>query len=118
MANAPGITPGGLVNVDGTLFYGDNGLYKSDGTATGTVFVSDAVVYVHYYGGIINANGVVYFTKVPGRPVDDGWANRTVAVGGPSTPFHLTAARSFLPFAADDGTSGVGPRLLGPYRRR
>ncbi|MFN6566016.1 ELWxxDGT repeat protein [Dendronalium sp. ChiSLP03b] len=77
------------INVNGTLYFiADDGIYgrelwKSDGTATGTVLVKDIYTGANYYNGhydLTNVNGTLYFAA------DDGlgyglWKSDGTTVG-------------------------------------
>src|SRR5439155_18544406 len=117
-----------LVNVSGTLFFNaDNGtgreLWKSDGTADGTVLVKD----INPAGDsnpvlLTAADGDVFFRAtdgVTGQELwkSDGTADGTILVAdiNPSSgsyPSGLTDAGGRLFFAADDGTHGSEPWAL------
>ncbi|MBH8578184.1 DUF4347 domain-containing protein [Nostocaceae cyanobacterium CENA369] len=82
-------SPSELINVNGTLYFiADDGTYgrelwKSDGTATGTVLVKDIYTGANYYNGhydLTNVNGTLYFAA------DDGlgyglWKSDGTTVG-------------------------------------
>ena len=119
--------PTNLTNVNGTLFFTANDgttgdeLWKSDGTAAGTVLVKDinpgtggsSPVY------LTNVNGTLFFAANDGTHgielwKSDGTAAGTVLVkdirpGVPAapTPTNLTNVNGTLFFAANDGTTGV-----------
>lgn len=119
--------PDRLTNINGTLFFSaDNGtlgreLWKSDGTATGTVMVKDI-----YVGGntshsnlsnFTNVSGILYFSaydNVYGQELwkSDGTAAGTVRVkdiypdANGSIPTYLTGLNGTLYFAATDPVNG------------
>jgi ELWxxDGT repeat protein len=122
-------TQDSLTNVNGTLFFAaDDGvhgrqLWKSDGSAAGTVLVTDLSP-----GGdpryLTNVNGTVFFSAYDGTPgyqdqayqvwKSDGTAAGTKVVQdipNPNAfgqiPFHLTNVNGTLFFAADDGVHGL-----------
>src|SRR5262245_16256098 len=117
--------PGSLVNVNGTLFFAaDDGvhgreLWKSDGTAAGTVMLKDINPNgVSNPDSMVNVNGIVFFTAhngTNGRELwkADGTEYGTVlvkdinpgAVGSYSNG--LTNVNGTLFFAANDGTNGM-----------
>ncbi len=99
---------------------GTNGieLWKSDGTATGTVMVKN----IKPAGdgnptSLVNVNGTLYFSATDGTNgielwKSDGTAAGTVMVkdirsGGDSTPDYLTNVNGTLYFTATNGTSGI-----------
>jgi uncharacterized repeat protein (TIGR01451 family) len=124
-------SPANLTDVNGALYFtaddGTNGteLWKSDGTAGGTVMVKDIHTGADAYGrpnssspaNLTVVNGVLYFTANDGTNgqelwKSDGTAGGTVLVkdinpgSGSSSPSYLTALNGALYFAADDGTNG------------
>ncbi|MBD0256632.1 MAG: hypothetical protein ICV83_13010, partial [Cytophagales bacterium] len=108
--------PVGLVNANGTLYFSvGSGLYKSDGTATGTVLVKT------FTGGppqwLTNANGTLYFAASGGASGTELWKSNGTAAGtvqvkdinpgsGSSEPKHLAALNGTVYFAANNGTLG------------
>ncbi len=118
-------SPTGMVTVGNTVFFSANDvvlgreLWKSDGTATGTVLVKDISPGASSGNptGFCNVNGTVFFAAQTGPTgielwKSDGTAGGTVLVkdinpeGAPSAPRALFAAGSTLYFIADDGESG------------
>ncbi len=116
--------PSNLTNVNGTLFFrADDGtdgreLWKSDGTAAGTVLVKDI-----YPGSssdpysLTNFNGSLFFSANDGTTgwelwTSDGTAAGTVLVKdinpsyGGSSPANLIDLNGTLFFVADDGANG------------
>jgi ELWxxDGT repeat protein len=117
--------PGNLTNVNGTLFFtADNGthgqeLWKSDGTAAGTVMVADIRPgsSSSYTSDLTNVNGALFFAA-SGLPAEselwksDGTAAGTVMVSainsnGSGAPSQLTNVNGMLYFSATDGTHGA-----------
>jgi ELWxxDGT repeat protein len=115
-----------LNNVNGTLFFGANDgtngieLWKSDGTAAGTVLVKD--INPGTPGSspqfLTNVNGTLFFRADDGTNgielwKSDGTAAGTVLVedinpGTPgSSPQFLTNVNGTLFFGANDGTNGI-----------
>ncbi|MBI1814828.1 MAG: DUF4215 domain-containing protein [Deltaproteobacteria bacterium] len=124
-----GSFPSALLNVNGTLFFSANDgtrgreLWKSDGTATGTVIVADIFPGTSNYGGfpnssypseLINLNGTVLFTADDGIHnlqlwTSDGTGAGTAMLanlGYQANPFTLTRSGGFVFFNADDSTHG------------
>ncbi len=119
-------SPANLTNVNGNLFFtandGTDGqeLWKSNGTAAGTVMVRDINPGSagSYPGNLTNVNGTLFFSATDGvNGVElwksDGTAGGTVLVkdinpgSAGSNPATLTNVNGTLYFAATDGTSGV-----------
>ncbi|MBD0258471.1 MAG: hypothetical protein ICV83_22365, partial [Cytophagales bacterium] len=117
--------PKDVVNVNGVLYFAaDNGtiggeLFKSDGTAAGTLLVKDLNpgTFGSNPTGFAGVNGVVYFAATDalgGRELykTNGTAAGTVRVkdirpgAGSSSPADLVALNGTLYFSADDGTGG------------
>jgi ELWxxDGT repeat protein len=115
-----------FTNVNGTVFfnarsgsYGDYELWKSDGTAAGTVLLSDINPqggYGSYLANLTNVNGTLFFTA---RDVDRGeelWKSDGTAAGTglvkdilPSSnisPFDLVNVNGTLFFTAVDVSHG------------
>ncbi len=115
-----------LVNVNGTMFFvandGTNGLelWKSNGTAAGTVMVKDI------RGGsgssdpssLTNVAGTLYFTANDGANGEELWKSDGTTIGtvqvknirsgnSGSSPSSVTNLGGVLYFAANDGTNGV-----------
>jgi ELWxxDGT repeat protein len=117
--------PRALTNVNGTLYFtatdGGHGweLWKSDGTAAGTVMVSDITAGGFAYNtDITNVNGTVYFRAGDGINgyelwKSDGTASGTAMVkdinpgSGSSYPNSLTNVNGTLYFRAYDGIKGL-----------
>ena len=117
-------SPDLLTNVNGTLFFtgadethGEE-LWKSDGTAAGTVMIKDI-----YPGSVTsnpsaltNVNGTLFFAAdvTEGNELwkSDGTSGGTVIVKdikpgtGGSDPYELTNVNGILFFSADNGTDG------------
>jgi len=91
---APGSSyPFSWTNVNGTLYFtafdGTNdGLWKSDGTSAGTVFVKSLIYsgFVSVSRGLTNVNGTLYFLDSPGGLwKTDGTPGGTTQVTGQSS---------------------------------
>ncbi len=134
--------PTGLTNVNGTVFFaatnGTNGiqLWKSDGSAAGTVMVKD--INTTSTGAnsnpadLTNVDGLLFFRAddgVHGSELwkSDGTTSGTVLVkdinpgAAGSTPDQLINGSGTLFFAANNGTNGVSSgkataRLPAPFR--
>ncbi len=126
---SPGATvtnPGPLVNVDGTVFFAAGStssgveLWKSNGTAAGTVQVKDARIGTSGSNpnNLTNVNGTLYFTADNGIGGLELWrSNGTDAGTSPvkdiftgafdSNPSFLTNVNGTLFFAATDGPGGT-----------
>jgi ELWxxDGT repeat protein len=117
------INPGGggsyaqdLVNVNGTIYftalnntYGTE-LWKSNGTAAGTVMVKDLAAgnASSYPQHLTAVNGALYFTAGNGLYRTNGTAAGTVLVKNFSAPpTGLENVNGTLYFAANDGTKGT-----------
>jgi ELWxxDGT repeat protein len=125
---AAGSYPQGFTNVKGTMyFYGNEGsptsafdLFKTDGTAAGTVVVKSAIIPYTTFGSPINYfsdfNGTVVFatnTNNVGFQLwkTDGTSSGTAAIktftnathGANSFPQRFTTVGSTLYFSADNG---------------
>jgi ELWxxDGT repeat protein len=115
-----------LINVNGTLFFtaadGSHGveLWKSDGTAEGTVMVKD--IYPGASGSspvtLTNVNGTLFFSATDGITGHDAlWKSdgtnagtvlvKDMAPGAGGGPSELTDAGGTLFFAFDGGTTGT-----------
>jgi ELWxxDGT repeat protein len=116
--------PSNLTNVNGTLFFtADNGthgqeLWKSDGTAAGTVMVTDIRPGSSrsYTSDLTNVNGTLFFAA-SGLPAESElWKSDSTAAGtvmvsainsnGSGAPSWLTNVNGTLYFGAVDGTHG------------
>jgi ELWxxDGT repeat protein len=137
---AQGLTPSGLstvssapkflTNVNGTLYFSAaaNGftgnsardgfeLWKSDGTAAGTVMVKDSNPPNGSLPSFLtNVSGTLYFSATEGLHGSELWKSDGTAAGtvmvkdivpgsGSSSPFDLAAVNGVLEFYAGDGTS-------------
>ena len=111
--------PNNLCVIGSTLYfqaYDDvNGveLWKSDGTAAGTVKLHDSVVPA---GSLFNVNGTLYFSGNDGVNGGELWVSDGTPAGtvmlkdinpgsGTSAPGRVTLAGSTIFFTADDGVS-------------
>lgn len=100
------LRPVGLLNVNGTLFFGTDdsksgtGLWKSDGSPAGTVKISDTPPS----RGLAHVNGTVFFTNGT-LWKSDGTPAGTVPVGNAQYVTNLTAVGDKLFFVAL-GSSG------------
>jgi trimeric autotransporter adhesin len=100
---------------DNNTFINYNQLWKTDGTAAGTVVVSD-FTNGYLLQQLMSVNGRLFFTFysfIDGTEVytSDGTTTGTVKVAFTNSisgilPTHLTSANGLLYFAADDGTGG------------
>jgi ELWxxDGT repeat protein len=115
-----------MTNVNGTLFFSSYNptsgqeLWKSDGTAAGTMMVKDinpGVASSEAFGVPTNVNGTLFFSATDGTHgyelwKSDGTAAGTVMVadiidgGASSNPWSLTNVNGTLFFSARDSTVG------------
>ena len=114
------------MSVNGTLFFraddGVNGpeLWKSDGTAAGTVLVEDIRPGANgsFPFDLVNVNGTLFFTADDGVNGYELWKSDGTSAGtvlakdinpgaGHSNPFQLLNVNGTLFFAADDGVHGA-----------
>ncbi|MEG4914588.1 ELWxxDGT repeat protein [Microcoleus sp. B7-D4] len=121
--------PRNLTNVNGNLYFtaddGTNGLeklWKSDGTAAGTVLVKDinsgvGSSFSSSYSNLTNVNGTLYFTANDGINGIELWKSDGTAAGtvlvkdinpgtGGSGPQYLTNVNGTLYFSVEKGTNG------------
>jgi len=121
---AAGSFPTQLTNVNGTLFFRANDgihgeeLWKSDGTAAGTMMVKDLNPGAGSSspGSLTNVNGTLYFAAANGINGVELWKSngtqagtvlvKDINAGGSSSPQYLTNVNGTLFFAADDGVNG------------
>jgi ELWxxDGT repeat protein len=119
-------SPGHLTNVNGTLFFSAtdaNGveLWKSDGSAGGTVLVKGFASSGP--GNLTNVNGILYFAANDGTHGNELWQSDGTAGGttlvmdinpisASSYPASLTNVNGTLFFRADDGVHGPQPWVL------
>jgi ELWxxDGT repeat protein len=117
-------SPSSLTNVNGTLYFtatdATHGtqLWKSDGTAAGTVLVKD--FSPGWSGGVeslANVNGTLYIAASDGTNGGELWKSDGTVAGtvlvkdivpgsGGSVPYYLTNVNGTLYFSADDGAHG------------
>lgn len=120
-----GSNPSNITNVNGTLFFsatgpgGNTGLWKSDGTAAGTILVKNINIGSgNTFSNFYNANGELYFSyynTAGGAELwkSDGSAAGTVMVkdinpgSNSSNPWYLTFVNGKVLFSANDGTTGI-----------
>ncbi len=125
-------SPGGLIDVDGTLFFhaadGDTGreLWRSDGTAAGTLLVEDifpGAVPSSTPTELTNVNGTLFFRAEEGSAGGELWKSDGTAAGtvlvkdifpgvGDSNPRNLTNVKGVLFFSAFMGVRGGSGREL------
>jgi trimeric autotransporter adhesin len=118
--------PIGMTNVNGTLFFpaaaNTDGLpyfnlWKSDGTAAGTVLVKGGDAFGVSAGSLVNVNGELFFVAYGDEKGYELWKSDGTTAGtvivkdihpgaGSSFSTGLAAANSILYFSADDGVSG------------
>ncbi|MGX9728586.1 MAG: ELWxxDGT repeat protein [Candidatus Electronema sp. VV] len=128
--------PYSLTNVNGVLYFvandGTHGeeLWRSDGTAVGTVMVKDIYLGTHgmgengsYPSHLTNVNGTLYFSASDGTNGEELWRSDGTAAGtvmvkdiylginswgvaNSSSLSLLTNVNGLLYFRADDGTHG------------
>lgn len=116
-----------LTDVDGTLFFrpdgpaGDNHIWKTDGTAEGTLSVTAGVdLGSTLPNHLANVRGTIFFTAGGNGHGRELWrtdgtpgGTRVVTVISPddygSHPTHLTPVGDTLYFIANDGTHGYEP---------
>jgi ELWxxDGT repeat protein len=113
-------SPNNLTNVNGTLFFSANDgvhgpeLWKSDGTAAGTVLVKDinpgsTGSYARF---LTNVNGKLFFSAIDGTGAFMLWRSDGTAAGTVKfssllgSPSNLTNANGTLFFTASDNSSG------------
>jgi ELWxxDGT repeat protein len=121
--------PAYLTNVNGVLYFNgtdysdgvnNREIWKSDGTAAGTVLVKDIVVGVgsSIPANLTNLNGILYFSAVDavnGKELwkSDGTSAGTVLVKDinvgnlDSSPTRLTNANGVLYFISNNGVNGI-----------
>ncbi len=113
-----GSNPEFLTNYNGTLVFDAYGLYRSDGTETGTVQISSGVSIGGWnYDKMVVFNNILYFTGDNGSNGRELWRSDgteagtyllkdiiTGSVGG--NPRNLTAVKNYLFFRASNGTNG------------
>ncbi len=124
--NLGGGGPHNLTNVNGTLFFSvapafgpviGEELWKSDGTAGGTILVKDISDFSSSPANLTNVNGTLFFTAddgVNGRELwkSDGTEAGTMLVAdiadgsASSSPADLTNVNGMLYFTAADGMNG------------
>jgi ELWxxDGT repeat protein len=119
--------PSELTNVNGILFFAaDNGtngveLWKSNGTASGTILVRDINESILVSDSsnpseLTNVNGILSFAADDGTNGEELWRSdgteagtilvRDINLGGSSSPSELTNVNGVLFFAADNGFAG------------
>ena len=112
-----------LTSIGGTLFFaataadGTRELWKSDGTAAGTVMVKNINPLADSSPqGLTNVNGTLYFSADDGENGRELWKSDGTAAGtvmvkdinpfGDSLPDSFTNVNGALYFSADDGENG------------
>jgi ELWxxDGT repeat protein len=112
-----GSYPSWIENVNGTLFFGANtsalfspGLWRSDGTPTGTTMISGALDDPVY---LTNVQGTLFFSAQGNGQGFGLWqsngtaAGTSVIVSGVSNPGFLANVNGTLFFSASDGVHGT-----------
>ena len=109
------LTPYSLTSVGSTLFFTNNdGLWRSDGTALGTILFSSARKGAAF---LTNVDGTIYFTNSDAAHGPELWKTNGTAAGtllvadinpgaNGSYPSDLTNFNGTLFFQANDGTHG------------
>ncbi len=117
--------PAGFVEINGIIYFsattGSSGceLWKSNGTAAGTVMVKDINPGASSSSpsGLTNVNGVLYFVATDGTNGTELWTSNGTELGtimvkdinpgaSSSSPSSLANVNGALYFAANDGTNG------------
>ena len=105
-------SPSSLINVDGTLYFVFAGnLWKSNGTATGTVKVANAVAPSY----LTNVNGTLYFVSGPGSiyKTDPSVTTASPVVVSTNPTYNLTNVAGTLFYTHGDPATGVELYKLG-----
>jgi len=130
VAVAESFSPGDFLAVGNTLYYssaqGNTGreLWKSNGTAAGTVLVKDINPGGSHSSPnhLFNLNGTIYFAATNGTSGNELWKSNGTSTGtvmvkdiwsgtGGSGPSDFTEAAGTLYFSANNGTSSNGLEL-------
>jgi ELWxxDGT repeat protein len=103
-----------LTNVNGTLFFSNSGLWKTDGTEEGTVLVKDGSAAGVRPSYLTNVDGTLYFQSLDALWKSDGTESGTELVDGSLSVDDLYAIGDTLYIINRDPTIGSEPWILRP----